>query len=117
MITLQKGISTDITLLLTDKSQVTTIQYTISFINDVTKEEVELELTDTSDYPLRYSKFTIQDTDFESSTIGFWTYEVFVEDIIQPIAAGRMQLLEGNLADTEIKRYEDYNGSYKTYTI
>jgi hypothetical protein len=117
MITIQKGIDTDITLLLSDKCEVVTTQYTFKFTNDVTKEQVELQLTDSSSYPLRFSKFSIQDTDFIENTIGFWTYEVYVQDIVEPISIGRMQLLEGNLADTEIKRYEDYNGSYKTYTI
>lgn len=102
---------------LQDKRLTTSDIYTFKFVNEVTNEEVNINLTDISLFKHRYSKFSITNTTFNNKTIGFWRYYVTQTGSGSTIiATGKMKLVSENLA-AEIIRYEGYNGSYKTYTI
>ncbi len=88
-----------------------------SFEHEVTKEEVTLTLTDTSEFKERVSVFAITEANFENSTIGFWRYYVTqTESGADVVATGKMELTAPNLSTAGVVRYNGYNGDFKTYT-
>lgn len=118
MIRLTKNVTGYIYLSLQDKRLTNSDVYTIQFNNEVTNEQVSLSLTDVSSHKARYSKFQILNTAFNTKTIGFWRYNVTQTGSGNTIiATGKFELVDTNLSDTDVIRYNGYNGSYKTYTI
>jgi hypothetical protein len=52
-----------------------------------------------------------------NGTIGFWRYYVTQTGSGgNIIATGKMELTAPNLSNTDVVRYNGYNGNYKTYT-
>lgn len=118
MVTLRKGQNNNIYITLTDKRLTSSNTYTFKFVNEVTNEEISLNLIDISSFTTRNSKFLIQTASFNTSTIGFWRYYVTQSGSgATVIATGKMELTADNLSNTEVVRYEGYVGSYKTYTV
>lgn len=118
MIRLTKNVTGYIYLSLQDKRLTSSDLYTILFVNEVTNEQVSLNLTDVSAFKSRYSKFQVLNTAFNTKTIGFWRYYVTQTGSgATIIATGKFELVDTNLSDTEVIRYNGYNGSYKTYTV
>lgn len=117
MIRLTKNVTGYIYISLDDKRLTSSNTYSFLFVNEVTNEQVTLSLTDASLFKDRYSKFQVLNTAFATKTIGFWRYYVTQTGSgATIIATGKFELVSTNLSDTEVKRYNGYNGSYKTYT-
>jgi hypothetical protein len=118
MIRLTKNVTGFIYLSLDDKRLTSSNSYTILFVNEVTNEQVNLTLADVSSFKNRYSKFQILNTSFNTKTIGFWRYYVTQAGSgATIIATGKFELVDTNLSDTDVIRYNGYNGAYKTYTV
>lgn len=117
MIAIPQGANSSIYITLTDKRETNSNVYAFRFNHEVTNEEVILSLTDGGSFKERVSVFAITDANFDTSTIGFWRYNVTQEgsgaDII---ATGKMQLTAPNLSTAGVVRYNGYNGDFKTYT-
>jgi len=117
MIAIPQGVNSSIYITLTDKRETSSNVYIFLFEHEVTKEKVTLTLTDTSTFKDRVSKFAITSANFDTRTIGFWTYYVTQSGSgTQIIATGKMQLTAPNLSTAGVIRYNGYNGDYKTYT-
>ena len=117
MIAIPQGANTSIYITLTDKRETTSNVYIFLFEHEVTKEEVTLTLTDTSEFKDRVSVFAITEANFDESTIGFWRYYVTqTESGAEVIATGKMELTAPNLSTAGVVRYNGYNGDFKTYT-
>jgi hypothetical protein len=118
MVAIRKGQNNHIYIALTDKRLTSSNAYTFKFVNEVTNEEISLNLTDISSFTARYSKFLILTSSFNASTVGFWRYYVTQTGSgATVIATGKMELTADNLSNTEVVRYQGYVGSYKTYTV
>ena len=117
MIAIPQGENTSIYITLTDKRETTSNVYIFLFEHEVTKEEVTLTLTDTSEFKDRVSVFAITEANFQESTIGFWRYYVTqTASGAEVIATGKMELTAPNLSTAGVVRYNGYNGDFKTYT-
>lgn len=117
MIAIAQGANVLIYVTLTDKRETASNVYQFRFNHEVTNEQVDLTLTDISDFKQRVSVFTILDENFDESTIGFWRYNVTQEGSgTEIIATGKMQLTAPNLSTAGVVRYNGYNGDFKTYT-
>lgn len=117
MIAIPQGENSSIYITLTDKRETSSNSYIFLFEHEVTKEEVTLTLTDTSNFKDRVSIFAITEANFDQSTIGFWRYYVTQSGSgSEVIATGKMQLTAPNLSTAGVVRYNGYNGDFKTYT-
>jgi hypothetical protein len=114
MIRLTKGSTGTIYISLRDKRLTTSDVYTFLFQNEVTSEQVTLNLTDTSVHKERYSEFSVSSVTFNSASVGFWRYYVTQTGSgTTQIATGKMELVT---TEPTISKYSGYDGSYKAYT-
>lgn len=117
MIAIPQGTNSTIRVTLTDKRLTSSNVYIFLFEHEVTKEDVTLTLTDTSNFKDRFSQFAITNANFTGRTIGFWRYYVTQSGSgAEVIATGKMQLTAPNLSTAGVVRYNGYNGDFKTYT-
>lgn len=117
MIAIPQGTNSTIRVTLTDKRLTSSNVYIFLFEHEVTKEDVTLTLTDTSNFKDRFSQFAITSNNFNNRTIGFWRYYVTQSGSgAEVIASGKMQLTATNLSTAGVVRYNGYNGDFKTYT-
>lgn len=115
MIRLTKGEINFIYISLRDKRLTNSNIYNFKFVNEVTSDEIELQGTDESLHPDRYSEFEVPLELFEDAEAGFWRYYVTQTgsgDTI--IATGKAELVT---TGANITRYEGYDGSFKAYTL
>jgi hypothetical protein len=87
--------------------------YDFKFVNCLTDEQIDLTLTDTSDFPERYCEFVYTTTPFETSTIGFWNYFIEYDGVL--VATGKMLLQSNGVPD--ITQYDGYDGTRIVYEI
>lgn len=117
MIAIPQGTNSTIRVTLTDKRLTSSNVYIFLFEHEVTKEDVTLTLTDTSNFKDRLSQFAITEANFTGRTIGFWRYYVTQTGSgAEVIATGKMELTATNLSTAGVVRYNGYNGDFKTYT-
>ncbi len=114
MIRILKGEDNYLYITLRDKTSTNSNTYSFKFVNEVTREEVVVSLSDLSSYKERYSKFFTPSSTFDDNTVGFYVYYVTQQNVV--IATGKMELIADDLSTLGVKRYNGYVGSYKTYT-
>lgn len=87
-----KGQTNKISLTLTEKCQEDDSEFILKLVNDFTKQEKVVALTDVSDYPDRSNIFNIEENETENlshgvvslSPTGQWTYTAYEMEVSSP---------------------------------
>lgn len=77
MILLVKNQSNTITLTLSEKCDLQLPNFLFCFHNDLSGEDINLVLTDTSQFTSRYNRFTLVEPSTALFMEGYWSYEVY----------------------------------------
>lgn len=118
MVVLNKANTADvIRLTLLENKTITASIYRIIFTSRQTKQSVTVNnLSDTSSYPVRYQKFTINtSTLFLNLPEGFWDYKAYaVGTTTELLEEGAMKLIGAAFVyvehTTAYEKYKAYNG-------
>jgi hypothetical protein len=118
VVTVNKGIATNIYLTLTERTTISNANYLFVAKHRGTNEEVRFVLpTNTSIYQSRYDKFSVT----VSGEVGFWDYVVYEqasavntdETLATEIERGYMQVVD--TPQYSATQYAGVNNQYKVY--
>lgn len=82
MILINKGVSNELIVTLQEKTTLTDPTYLFVFVHKTTERQTSFILSDTSDYPVRYNKFTFTEGSTAAKTLeaGIHYYTVYAQE-------------------------------------
>ena len=104
MILITKGTANTFRLTLSEKCDILLPNFLFWFRNDLTGQEINIILTDTSLFTERYNKFLFTEPTTAEMTEGYWIYEVYEQasasNTDKTLAAGLVETGKVKVVDT-----------------